>query len=68
MQLGTPMTMLKGGINDMRRLTLKSNKAMDPKAQVTPTATTVRHTPTTAKFLKNKSNRIAVTKRAAAMK
>ena len=41
---------------------------MVPKHHTTPTTTTVRHTPTTARFLKNKNSSKAVTAMAAPTK
>ena len=68
MQLGTPMTIMSGGMSDISRLTRKSNNAMLPNDHVTPTATTAKHTPTTARLRKNSISNSAVTKIAAPMK
>ena len=52
------MTIIKGGIRDMRSVIGKSNNAIDPEDQTTPTATTLKQINAVIKFRKNRSNKI----------
>ena len=53
------MTIIKGGIRDMRSVIGKSNNAIDPADQTTPTATTLKQTKAVIKFRKKRSSKIS---------